>query len=155
MVGHTHEDVDALFGHISTWLRKHDAFTVPGKSRAHGDSNIIPHTNNYLSYILLLLLALLDGLRNANKGSRSCLFSEMFDAKAWLQPHMEQLHNHTNPHIFRFIKGRDGHCYMQWKHWNHNQWEPKEGLGISLLKVNVIRCREKSQDIISVHKVWR
>lgn len=31
MVGHTHEDVDAMFGHISTWLRRNDAMTVPGK----------------------------------------------------------------------------------------------------------------------------
>lgn len=30
MVGHTHEDVDALFGHISMWLRKHDAVTLKG-----------------------------------------------------------------------------------------------------------------------------
>lgn len=30
MVGHTHEDIDALFGHISVWLRKHDALTLPG-----------------------------------------------------------------------------------------------------------------------------
>ncbi len=30
MVGHTHEDIDALFGRISMWLRKHDALTVPG-----------------------------------------------------------------------------------------------------------------------------
>jgi len=30
MVGHTHEDVDALFGHVSTWLKRHDAVTVPG-----------------------------------------------------------------------------------------------------------------------------
>ena len=26
MVGHTHEDVDTLFGHM--WLRKHDALTL-------------------------------------------------------------------------------------------------------------------------------
>lgn len=32
MVGHTHEDVDALFGHISVWLKKHDALTLPGET---------------------------------------------------------------------------------------------------------------------------
>ena len=32
MVGHTHEDIDALFGHVSMWLRKHDALTLPGES---------------------------------------------------------------------------------------------------------------------------
>ena len=122
-------------------------------SHRHMVTAISYHIPVITCHIFVILLALLDGLQNANRGSRSCLLSEMFDAKAWLQPHMEQLHNHTNPHIFRFVKGRDGCCYMQWKHWNHNQWEPKEGLGISLLKVNVVRCREKSQDIISMHEM--
>jgi len=31
MVGHTHEDIDALFGNIGKWLKKHNAITVPGK----------------------------------------------------------------------------------------------------------------------------
>lgn len=30
MVGHTHEDVDALFGNISQWLKRNDAFTLTG-----------------------------------------------------------------------------------------------------------------------------
>ena len=30
MVGHTHEDIDALFGNISKWLKRNDALTVPG-----------------------------------------------------------------------------------------------------------------------------
>lgn len=30
MFGHTHEDVDTLFGHASTWLKWHDAITVHG-----------------------------------------------------------------------------------------------------------------------------
>ena len=31
MVGHTHEDIDALFGNIGKWLKKNNALTVPGK----------------------------------------------------------------------------------------------------------------------------
>jgi ABC-type transporter MlaC component len=30
MKGHTHEDVDALFGNIRKWLQRHDATTLPG-----------------------------------------------------------------------------------------------------------------------------
>ena len=30
MVGHMHEDVDALLGNLSKWLRKNNAKTVPG-----------------------------------------------------------------------------------------------------------------------------
>lgn len=32
MVGHTHEDIDALFGNISQWLKRNDAFTLHGMS---------------------------------------------------------------------------------------------------------------------------
>ena len=32
MVGHTHEDIDALFGNISQWLKRNDAFTLHGTS---------------------------------------------------------------------------------------------------------------------------
>lgn len=32
MVGHTHEDVDALFGTFSHWLKRNDAATIPGKT---------------------------------------------------------------------------------------------------------------------------
>lgn len=38
----------------------------------------------------------------------------------------------------RFVKGKgsDNCCYMQYKHCNHNQWEPKDSPGIQLLQVN-------------------
>ena len=39
MVGHTHEDVDALFGNIGKWLKKNNALTVPGKKFL---KNILP-----------------------------------------------------------------------------------------------------------------
>ena len=32
MKGHTHKDVDALFGNIRKWLQRHDATTLPGMS---------------------------------------------------------------------------------------------------------------------------
>ena len=38
MKGHTHEDVDAMFGNVRTWLQRHDATTLPGKQQT---SNII------------------------------------------------------------------------------------------------------------------
>ena len=32
MMGHTHESIDALFGNLGKWLRKHNALTIPGIS---------------------------------------------------------------------------------------------------------------------------
>ena len=31
------------------------------------------------------------------------VLEEMFDIKQWLLPFVEQLHNHSNPHVFRLI----------------------------------------------------
>lgn len=86
-------------GHISTWLRKHDAFTVSSKQHKHMVTVISYHTAPITGNIYHIFLALLDGVQNANRGSGSWLFSKILDAKAWLQPHMEQLHNRTNLHI--------------------------------------------------------
>lgn len=59
------------------------------------------------------------------------------DIKAWMQPQMNDIHNHTNQHVVCFVKGSDNYCYMQYKHWNHNQWEPQVSPGIQLLQVNI------------------
>ena len=88
-------------GHISTWLKKHDAFTVSSISKQHKHmvTVISYHTAPITGNIYHIFLALLDGVQNANRGSGCWLFSKILDAKAWLQSHMEQLHNRTNPHI--------------------------------------------------------
>ena len=63
------------------------------------------------------------------------IFDHMFDMKAWLKLHLEALNNHSHPHIFRFRKGPDRHCYMQYKKWRHNEWEPPRCHGVCILKV--------------------
>lgn len=35
MVGHTHEDVEKLFGNLGKWLGRSDAYTVPGNIHVH------------------------------------------------------------------------------------------------------------------------
>ena len=62
----------------------------------------------------------------------------MYDVKAWLKQHTEPMYNHSHPHIFRFRKGPDGHCYMQYKKWRQSEWEPQSERsrhGVRILKV--------------------
>lgn len=136
MVGHTHEDIDALFGHVSNYLRKHDAITVAGQSLIWSIDNF--HTTQFYTNCnnYTFSLDFLHGL-TAAKGdySKTHVFDTMFDVKSWLSPHIKPLHNHSRPHIFRFYKAADNSVYMQYKQWRHSQWEPKSSNGILLLKV--------------------
>jgi len=84
--------------------------------------------------VYLVNVEFLEGLKEANSNSNACVISKLVDVKAWMQPQMNEIHNHTNPHVFRFVKGSDSRCYMQYKHWNHNEWEPQDSPGIQLLK---------------------
>ena len=43
------------------------------------------------------------GCKEANKNVREVfVLKEMYDVKGWLLPVTDELHNHSNPHIFRF-----------------------------------------------------
>ncbi|KAL5514930.1 hypothetical protein EMCRGX_G000014 [Ephydatia muelleri] len=104
--------IDALFGNIGKWLKKNNALTVTD---------------------------LLDGCKQANKMVQEAVpLSQMMDVKTWLLPHTEELHNHSNPHIFKFYRNADGHAEMKYKHWTQDSWEPSGNQpGLKLLKTTV------------------
>lgn len=60
----------------------------------------------------------------------------LMDIKSWLLPHTEELHNHSNPHIFLFYRNRDGHAEIKYERWTNDNWEPRsENPGLKLIKV--------------------
>ena len=59
----------------------------------------------------------------------------VYDIKAWIQPHLLDLHNHSHPHIFRFVRGLSGSPVMFYKDWcDSKEWQPSSE-GIQLFKV--------------------
>lgn len=129
MVGHTHEDVDAMFGNFGKWLRKHNAHTVPGNVFwfIYAIVTVISNT-----------LALLQGCKEANKTvGCATVLSSISDVKSWLLPCTDQLYNHSHPHIFKFNKGSrlPISTEMHYKRWNEDKWEPEGQPGLKLLKV--------------------
>lgn len=64
------------------------------------------------------------------------LLDVMFDVKAWLDPVLLSLNNHSYPHIFKFVRDSIGKARMFYKNWDHNEWSPKDSAGIMLLKVS-------------------
>lgn len=58
----------------------------------------------------------------------------VFDVKTWLSAHILPLHNHSYPHIFRFVTGQSGEVVMYYKMWSESSWEPVQN-GVKLFKV--------------------
>ena len=79
---------------------------------------------------------LVNGCKEANRNVKDAkLLPQMFDTKEWLKPCMLHLNKHSNPHIFRLVCSADGHCSMYYKQWHHDEWWPRDGPGVHLLKV--------------------
>ena len=87
---------------------------------------------------MFLSIALEAACKAANHGTRQTKPLEyVVDFKSWLSPQIEEIHGHTNPHVFLFKKdGTSGKCKMYYKNWSHEQWQPHEGL--QLLKVHAL-----------------
>ena len=90
----------------------------------------------------------MEGCKQANYNVRSLsLLPKMFNVKGWLSPFIEPITGHSNPHIFRFVRGSDGHSQMYYKQWNGDRWEPSDGVGEVLLKVSAFLSPEYNNPI--------
>ena len=55
--------------------------------------------------------------------------NNLLDFKSWLLPHLKTLKNHSRPHAFRFLKGKDGSVEMTYRNWSmmgNKVWMPKK-----------------------------
>ena len=69
--------------------------------------------------------------------------TNIWGIKSWLLPHIKGLKNHSRPHAFRFIKGKDGNVemtygnvqmtYRNWSTSGKKVWMPKKG-SLKILK---------------------
>ena len=80
---------------------------------------------------------LFSGLKEANQSVKEVIqLGRMYDVKSWIDPVLEKLHNHSNPHIFKFLLDSDGNARMLYKKWcKEQEWLPKDSPGILLVKV--------------------
>lgn len=75
-----------------------------------------------------------DAMRNCLTTIRvlSFMLDAVYDIKDWVAPHAEQLHDHTQPKCFKFIRNSSGKCEMFYRNYSHMQWEGP----VIVLKVN-------------------
>ncbi|XP_078603146.1 uncharacterized protein LOC144877116 [Branchiostoma floridae x Branchiostoma japonicum] len=99
MVGHTHEDDDAVFSQFSHRLDRKDAKTLDELETVLKDSfHPAPKVDNFLV---------------------------MWDIKNWLKPYLAPIEGHSKPHMYRFTKDRSERANMQYKMWSTDTvWRP-------------------------------
>ncbi|XP_078659995.1 uncharacterized protein LOC144904736 [Branchiostoma floridae x Branchiostoma belcheri] len=99
MVGHTHEDVDAVFSQFSHRLDRKDAKTIGELEEVLRNSF---HPEPKVDQLFV-----------------------MWDIKNWLQPCLAPIEGHSKPHMYRFTKDRTGHVTLQYKMWSTDPiWRP-------------------------------
>lgn len=114
LVGHTHEDIDAMFGRWSSKLKSNSYPTIPLLMKSFMDAEekpVIPH-----------------------------LIEEVPDFKGFLEGYLcdgkETLIGHTKGQQFKFYKDSDGSSKMQYKILcTDRDWLPQENEGVQLWKV--------------------
>ena len=51
------------------------------------------------------------------------LLNVVYDIKEWLSPHAEEIHDHTQPKSFKFVRNSSGKCEMFYRNYSHLSWE--------------------------------
>ena len=76
------------------------------------------------------------------KVKSSTTLKYVFDIKNWIAPHLDEIHGHTAPHVFRFRLTHAKRAEMHYQNWSHDPWKPitVDGIGLILLKVYIIIC---------------
>ena len=66
-----------------------------------------------------------EAMHNCVKTIRTVVFllDVVYDIKEWLAPHAEELHDHTQPKCFKFVRNADGKCEMFYRNYSHMPWE--------------------------------
>ena len=60
----------------------------------------------------------------------------VYDIRQWIAPCLEEIHQHTIPHVFLFRRNAEGRAEMLYKRWTKDSWQ---SAGV-ILKVNRITC---------------
>ena len=82
-----------------------------------------------------LFLDLLEAMKSCLEIIKAFTFllDVVYNIKEWLSPHADELHAHTQPKSFKFVRDEQGHCIMYYRNYSHMKWEGPQ----RLLKVHV------------------
>ena len=58
----------------------------------------------------------------------------MYDVRSWIEPHLNEIHGHREPHCFKFVMNEENKAVMYFRNWTTNSWCPQEK-ALIMLKV--------------------
>ena len=132
MVGHTHEDIDQSFSCLSRHLNKHDAMTnrgiqiympviaSPSFKRGEDTADLACQSIVIIHLNYLIHADMEKRFQESNRTTVAVTSLQyVYDVRAWISPHLEEITKHTAPHIFRFHRSSEGRAVMHYKHWSH------------------------------------
>lgn len=76
-----------------------------------------------------------------------CSLTYIFDVRNWIAPCLEEIHQHTIPHVFLFRRNAEGRAEMLYKLWTKDSWK---NAGV-ILKVHV--CTKTTVQYL-MHVSW-
>ena len=62
-------------------------------------------------------------IQNISKESFPFLLDAFYNIIEWLVCYAEQLHDHTQPRCYKFIRNASGKCRMFYQNYSHMPWE--------------------------------
>lgn len=111
LVGHTHDDIDALFGRWSMALKKEDFPTIPLLMRSFMENEAVPTIPHLIEEVPDFKSFISDGIADGK----------------------ESLQGHTKAHQLKFFIDSSGCPMMKYKILcHHDDWLPREGGGIKV-----------------------
>ena len=111
LVGHTHDDIDALFGRWSMQLKKENFPTIPSLMKSFMDVDSVPTVPHLIEEV---------------PDFKTFIEGSLLDGDA-------SLTSHTKAQLFKFYLNSTGVPIMKYKHYcTDSDWLPLEGEGIKL-----------------------
>ena len=131
MVGHTHEDIDGMFGCFSKKLKKQNATTIVELEK------VLSAADTYKSPVTTTVLG----------------NEPLIDFKGFFEPYLNNISHHTNPHIYRFRKEIDGSVSVKYKWWSTDASYQPAQTTLEILNQDVLTASSPQQVIPSYSHV--
>ena len=89
-------------------------------------NNMHVHCTLILKLLFFLIVEMFEAFHNCvpNINTQVFLLDVVYNIKEWLEANAQELHSHTEPKCFKFVRNTSGKCEMYYRNYSHGkgQW---------------------------------